>query len=115
VIVRWLNGFEKGSTIWEMTLHKLHQLLRNIDFYEVKAWHDWALILKYFLEYDADLRARCKICKTISIEGSSHTGTTHSLQPPTRPVSSIINIFFEYITAVEAAMLRKVIEPQQSA
>lgn len=53
----WLSGKIEGSTIWEMTLHRLHTQIGTTDPQQAEVLHAWALVIKAFLEHNADLEA----------------------------------------------------------
>jgi hypothetical protein len=96
--VRWLNGKIEISTIWEMTLHRLHTQIGITDLQQAEVLHEWALIVKSFLEHNTDLEATCRIC-----ENPKKLGENYS-------VCSIIEAVFKYSAPADAAMLLRVLE-----
>lgn len=110
-IVRSLNRGEECSTIWQITLHVLHQSVRITQIHKAEVLHDWALILKSVLEHHADPRAKCRNCNEPRLLGSANF-----LSPSFGTcISSIIETLFECRAPAEAVMLRRVVEQQQSA
>lgn len=102
-IVRWLPGKFEGSTIWDLTLHRLYTQIGTIDLQQPEVSHAWALVIKFFIEHNADLGKPRRLCERSRTLGKEYT------------IPLVVDAVFKYAAPSDAAMLHRVIEERRTS